>query len=81
MKNFEKYERSYFMPPVPCYDWVKKDHIEKPPVWCSVDLRDGNQALIEPMSLEEKIEFFQMLLHMYTPLSDWNPESHPSPGF
>ena len=37
MKNFEKYERSYFMPPVPCYDWVKKDHIEKPPVWCSVD--------------------------------------------
>ena len=55
MKNFEKYERSYFMPPVPCYDWVKKDHIEKPPVWCSVDLRDGNQALIEPMSLEEKI--------------------------
>ena len=54
MKNFEKYERSYFMPPVPCYDWVKKDHIEKPPVWCSVDLRDGNQALIEPMSLEEK---------------------------
>ena len=38
MKNFEKYERSYFMPPVPCYDWVKKDHIEKPPVWCSVDL-------------------------------------------
>lgn len=62
MKNFEKYERSYFMPPVPCYDWVKKDHIEKPPVWCSVDLRDGNQALIEPMSLEEKIEFFQMLL-------------------
>ena len=29
MKNFEKYERSYFMPPVPCYDWVKKDHITK----------------------------------------------------
>ena len=62
MKNFEKYERSYFMPPVPCYDWVKKDYIEKPPIWCSVDLRDGNQALIEPMSLEEKVEFFQMLL-------------------
>ena len=62
MKNFEKYERSYFMPPEPCYDWAKKDHIEKPPIWCSVDLRDGNQALIEPMSLEEKVEYFQMLL-------------------
>lgn len=62
MKNFEKYVKTYFMPPEPCYDWVKKDSIEKPPIWCSVDLRDGNQALIEPMSLEEKIEYFQMLL-------------------
>ncbi|MCM1106981.1 MAG: 2-isopropylmalate synthase [Blautia sp.] len=62
MKNFDKYERQYFMPPVCGYDWVKKDHIEKPPVWCSVDLRDGNQALIEPMSLDEKLEFFQMLV-------------------
>ena len=45
------------------YDsWVKKDHIEKAPAWCSVDLRDGNQALIVPMSLEEKLEFFQMLV-------------------
>lgn len=35
----------------------KKDHIEKAPIWCSVDLRDGNQALIEPMSLDEKLEF------------------------
>ncbi|MBU3840163.1 MAG: 2-isopropylmalate synthase [Candidatus Ruminococcus intestinipullorum] len=64
MKNYEKYVRSYFMPPEPCYDWVKKDYIEKPPIWCSVDLRDGNQALIEPMSLEEKIEYFQMLLEI-----------------
>ena len=40
----------------------RKTEIEKPPVWCSVDLRDGNQALIEPMSLEEKLEFFQMLV-------------------
>ena len=61
MKNSNKYIRQYFMPPVCEYDWVKKDYIDKPPVWCSVDLRDGNQALIEPMSLEEKIEFFQML--------------------
>ena len=41
---------------------MKKDHIEKAPAWCSVDLRDGNQALIVPMSLEEKLEFFQMLV-------------------
>ena len=59
MKNYEKYERAYFMPPEACYDWVKKDYIDHPPVWCSVDLRDGNQALIEPMSLEEKVEFFK----------------------
>lgn len=62
MKNVNKYERQYFMPPVCEYDWAKKDHIEKAPVWCSVDLRDGNQALIEPMSLDEKLEFFQMLV-------------------
>lgn len=62
MKGFEKYKKSYFMPPVECYDWVKKDSIEKAPVWCSVDLRDGNQALIEPMSLEQKVEFFKMLV-------------------
>ncbi len=58
----EKYQKPYFMPPVMSYDWVKKDCLEKAPIWCSVDLRDGNQALIEPMSLEEKITFFQMLL-------------------
>lgn len=62
MENYKKYERSYFMPPEPCYDWVKKDYIDKAPIWCSVDLRDGNQALIEPMSLEEKLEFFQLLV-------------------
>lgn len=62
MKNYNKYERTYFMPPVVTYDWVKRDYIDKPPIWCSVDLRDGNQALIEPMSLEEKLEFFQMLV-------------------
>ena len=62
MKNFEKYTKQYFMPPEPCYDWVQKDSIEKPPIWCSVDLRDGNQALIEPMSLEQKITFFEMLV-------------------
>ncbi|HJA20507.1 MAG TPA: 2-isopropylmalate synthase [Candidatus Mediterraneibacter ornithocaccae] len=62
MENWKKYEKTYFMPPEPCYDWVKKDAVEKAPIWCSVDLRDGNQALIEPMSLDEKLEFFQMLV-------------------
>ena len=62
MKYYQKYEKTYFMPPEVTYDWAKKDAIEKPPIWCSVDLRDGNQALIEPMSLEEKLEFFQMLV-------------------
>lgn len=62
MKNFEKYERQYFMPPEVTYDWVRKEYVDHPPIWCSVDLRDGNQALIEPMSLEEKLDFFQMLV-------------------
>ncbi len=50
------------MPPQECMDWAKKEYIEKAPKWCSVDLRDGNQALIVPMSLEEKIEFFKLLV-------------------
>lgn len=62
MENCKKYERQYFMPPKFEYDWVKKDYVDAPPIWCSVDLRDGNQALIEPMSLDEKLEFFQMLV-------------------
>ena len=60
----EKYGKAYFMPPEVTYDWVKKDAIEKPPIWCSVDLRDGNQALVEPMVVEEKIEMFNMLVQM-----------------
>ena len=64
MKGFDKYQKSYFMPPEESYDWVKKDSIDKAPVWCSVDLRDGNQALIEPMSLEEKVEYFKMLVEI-----------------
>ena len=61
MKNFEKYRKGYFMPPVECNDWVRKDSIDKAPVWCSVDLRDGNQALVVPMSLDQKLEFFTFL--------------------
>ena len=61
MKNVDKYKRSYFLPPERFQDWSRKDHIEKAPVWCSVDLRDGNQALVEPMSLGEKVEYFKLL--------------------
>ena len=58
----EKYGKTYFMPPQVTYDWVQKDSIEKAPIWCSVDLRDGNQALVDPMSLEDKLEFFKLLV-------------------
>lgn len=62
MKNYQKYKKQYFMPPMRCMDWAEKDAVEHAPVWCSVDLRDGNQALIEPMTLEQKVEFFKLLL-------------------
>ena len=61
MKNTSKYAKQYFAPQGVSMDWVKKEGIENPPIWCSVDLRDGNQALIIPMSLEEKLEFFKLL--------------------
>lgn len=64
MNIAHKYGKSYYMPPKITYDWVEKDTIITPPIWCSVDLRDGNQALIQPMSLEEKLEFFQMLVQI-----------------
>ena len=62
MKNYQKYQRGYFMPPMECLKWTHKEYIDHAPAWCSVDLRDGNQALIVPMSLEEKVEFFKMLV-------------------
>ena len=61
MKNYQKYQKQYFNPVGVTMDWMKKDCVEKPPIWCSVDLRDGNQALVIPMSLEEKLEFFSLL--------------------
>ncbi len=61
MKNCNKYVKQYFEPQGVTMDWTKKSAIDAPPVWCSVDLRDGNQALIIPMSLEEKLEFFKLL--------------------
>lgn len=64
MMDATKYAPGYYPVPAGYDSWVKKDHIEKAPAWCSVDLRDGNQALIEPMSLDEKIEFYKMLLEI-----------------
>ena len=62
MKNSSKYKRQYFLPPVKCMDWAEKDYVDHAPVWCSVDLRDGNQALVIPMNLEQKVEFFKLLV-------------------
>ena len=62
MMNYKRYQRV----PVMNYserEWPNKE-IEKAPIWCSVDLRDGNQALVEPMVVEEKIEMFNMLVQM-----------------
>ncbi|MGL5054520.1 MAG: 2-isopropylmalate synthase [Fusobacteriaceae bacterium] len=59
-----KYQIGYYLPPIVTQDWVSKHYISKPPIWCSVDLRDGNQALIIPMNLEEKIEFFKLLVEI-----------------
>ena len=62
MLNYKRYRRN----PVVDYperEWPNKE-IEKAPIWCSVDLRDGNQALIDPMVVEEKIEMFQFLIKL-----------------
>ena len=62
MKNVSKYGIQYFAPKDAPMRWAARDHIERAPVWCSVDLRDGNQALVVPMSLDEKIEYFETLV-------------------
>ena len=62
MLNYKRYKRN----PVINYperQWPNKE-IEKAPIWCSVDLRDGNQALIEPMNVDEKMEMFELLLKL-----------------
>lgn len=59
--NYKKYKRQYYMPPVDCSSWVQKEYIDQAPDWCSVDLRDGNQALVVPMTLEQKLKFFRLL--------------------
>ncbi len=62
MENYTKYKPGYYPVGEKYMKWAGRDHVEKAPIWCSVDLRDGNQALIVPMSLDEKIEFFQYLV-------------------
>ena len=62
MKHANKYQRTYFNVENAPMRWIKKDYVDHAPIWCSVDLRDGNQSLIIPMSLEEKLEFFKMLV-------------------
>lgn len=62
MMNTEKYTRQFFPVKNPSRRWVGKSYVEKAPTWCSVDLRDGNQSLVIPMSIEEKLDFFQLLV-------------------
>ena len=64
MFDYRQYERGYFMPPVKCNDWVNNEYIDKAPIWCSVDLRDCNQAVVEPISLDEKHEFFKLIVEV-----------------
>ncbi len=64
MMDHQKYTRQYFMPPEESTSWVAREYIRKAPVWCSVDLRDGNQALRAPMTLDQKLRFFRMLADM-----------------
>lgn len=62
MKNYDQYAPGYFSVPNSPMRWAQKDYIEKAPIWCSVDLRDGNQSLVVPMSLEQKLDFFSFLV-------------------
>ena len=64
MYNTGKYTRQFFEPPLPQRKWALRSYVDKAPDWCSVDLRDGNQALIIPMSLDEKLEFFRKLVNI-----------------
>lgn len=64
MQNHNKYAPGFFPAPIQNPQWVNKTHIEQAPIWCSVDLRDGNQSLVVPMSLEQKLEFFSFLVNM-----------------
>ena len=62
MQNYKKYSKGYFMPPEIDLSWAQKEYPDRAPIWCSVDLRDGNQSLVIPMSLDEKVEFYKTLV-------------------
>ena len=64
MQGYEKYGKQFFEAHPASMDWMKKTALDHAPIWCSVDLRDGNQALITPMSLEEKLAFFRLLVEI-----------------
>ncbi|MGB3109742.1 MAG: 2-isopropylmalate synthase [Psychrobacter alimentarius] len=61
--DFRKYRPFAFAPSLPDRTWPSKT-IEKSPIWASVDLRDGNQALIDPMTIEQKMRFFNTLVEV-----------------
>ena len=62
MMNYRKYTRQFFKAPDTGHRWAEKIYIDHAPVWCSVDLRDGNQALVVPMDMETKLKFFELLV-------------------
>lgn len=64
MMDSSKYQLGYYPVDKQYNKWVQKDHVEKAPIWCSVDMRDGNQSLVIPMSLEEKLEYYKVLLEV-----------------
>ncbi len=64
MMDASKYRVGYFPVGEQYGKWISKDRVQKVPIWCSVDLRDGNQSLVIPMSLEQKLEYYKLLLHI-----------------
>lgn len=64
MMNHKKYTRQFYEAPSPEHRWAAKPYVDQAPVWCSVDLRDGNQALVVPMDLETKLRFFRLLVEI-----------------
>ena len=64
MMNAAKYRPEYYPAPQCCNDWTTRESIDRAPIWCSVDMRDGNQSLVIPMSLEQKLEYYKTLLQV-----------------
>ena len=62
--DVKKYQKQFILPPEPCMGWATKSMVERAPVWCSVDLRDGNQALIDPMTPDRKRKMFDLLVSL-----------------